>query len=160
MDVNKYIKSDQYAAVVETDRAVMINGAWIPLVLQNGVKCNDTKEGLHEVTISFMTDRFIRISGEPSKDFLKEHGYVSEYSFDGCEKKPDEDKKCEYKFTDGQETVVGDSVIQKVLYGAADIIASLGEKGYSLDEIIEVAETVKAVSKAGIRSLQANDCPY
>lgn len=82
MDVNKYINSDEYAAVIETDRAVMINGVFIPCVLQGGVKCSDSREGIHEVTLSFMTDTFIRLSGKPSKDFEEEHGYKPEYSFD------------------------------------------------------------------------------
>ena len=41
MDVNKYVNSEQYASVIETDRGLTINGTFIPYVVQNSVKCND-----------------------------------------------------------------------------------------------------------------------
>ena len=47
MDMNDYIKSDHYAAVVETDHGVLINGMSIPFVVQDGVKCEDAKSSLH-----------------------------------------------------------------------------------------------------------------
>lgn len=78
MELNDYIRSDQYAAVIETDHGVMINGMIIPHVLNRGVLCNDSKTSIHQVTLTFMTDSFIRLSGKPSEKFEKEHGYGSD----------------------------------------------------------------------------------
>ena len=69
MDINDYVKSDEYAAVIETDHGVMINGMDIPHVIRDGVECRDTGDGVHEVTIRFLTDSFIRLAGKPSEDF-------------------------------------------------------------------------------------------
>lgn len=153
MDVNKYVKSEHYAAVVETDRGLTINGAFIPGVIQSSVKCDDARDGLHEVTLSFVTDSFIRLSGKPSKDYEGEHGYAPDYSLDGNGKKMDKGEKREYTFSNGKTTITGRSEILRAIFGAAAVMAWLGEMDCSLEEIHVIGNILRAATDRDARSL-------